>query len=465
MKKYIVISSAALFAACSSLHITPDQRSMAPAFMPEKFTLYGERESFEDKWWQSFESQELDGLISQALGQNLSIEQALARLQQARAVSIQAGSAGAVKVDAEGKTTQGRQRTENNGESSVEDYSLGLSVSYEVDLWGRIAANTRVAELNEAATAEDLCTARMTIAAEVALRWLELAEVRQTITLLNDQVETNKKILGLIELRFKRSQATALDVLQQRQIVAQAENLLPPEKAREQTILHELAVLLGKVPGANLGIKAVSLPEIPVLPATGLPAELLSKRPDIRSSGLRLQSADWTISAAKADRLPALRLTGSARYNSNDFDSVFENWLATLAGSITMPLLDGGYRQAEVERAEAVAIERLASYRETVLGALKEVEDSLSLEKHQNDYINGLKKRLDLAGKTKSEAAARYRKGLETYLPVLTAILEEQRQQRDLVRAEFQQLEYRIQLHRALGGDWMKDEKENKDEQ
>ena len=121
-----------------------------------------------------------------------------------------------------------------------------------------------------------------------------------------------------------------------------------------------------------------------------------------------------------------------------------------------MPIIDGGFRKAEVERTKAVAEERVNSYRETVLTALKEVEDALVQEKHQDEFLVSLKKRLELSNDTKREAGARYRKGLETYLPVLTAIINGQTLERSILNAELIKLQYRVQLHRALGGNWFR---------
>jgi len=459
MKKFLVLVSALFLAACSTFHIKPETREVEP--LPVEFSMYGEREVAPDKWWESFGSDELNKLIEASLSQNLSIKQAVARLKQAEAVSIQAGSSGRLNSEIDASASGGKEGI-NDKSFNRENYSAGIGVSYELDLWGKIEGNVKSAEFNEAATAEDLYTVRMTTAAEVALRWFELAEVHQIITLLEEQVQTNKKILGLIELRFKRSQATALDVLQQRDVVAQAESLIPNEKARQKTVLHQLAILLGKVPGSDLNLKVEKLPIPPTVPHTGVPADLLAKRPDIRSAGFKLQAADWTIAAAKADRLPSLKLTGSARYNSTEFDDVFDNWLANLAGSLTLPIIDGGFRKAEVERTKAIAEERVNAYRETVLTALKEVEDALVQEMHQDEFLLSLQKRLQLSKSTKQEAGARYRKGLETYLPVLTAILSEQSLERTILTAELTKLRYRVLLHRALGGDWMTEkEKEN----
>ncbi|HQH67056.1 MAG TPA: TolC family protein, partial [Candidatus Hydrogenedentes bacterium] len=211
-------------------------------------------------------------------------------------------------------------------------------------------------------------------------------------------------------------------VYQQRQIVAGTESLLPPLEAALQTTLHELAVLLGQEPRTELGMVLAALPEVGPLPEPGLPAELLARRPDIRAAGLRLRSADWRVSVARADRLPALRLTGSASYGADDWDLVFDNWAATLAAGVTGPIFDAGQRKAEVERARAVVDERLAAYRESVLIAAKEVETALFEEVKQVEYIEALNRELDAVRNAHEQALLRYRKGSNDYLPVVSAL-------------------------------------------
>ena len=134
---------------------------------------------------------------------------------------------------------------------------------------------------------------------------------------------------------------------------------------------------------------------------------------------------------------------------------LLDNWFAQLAASVTGPIFDGGRRKAEVERTQAVVEERLAAYREVVLGAIAEVEDALVLLDRQQAYIQALDVQLAAAQNAHREALGRYRKGLTDYLPVLTALRNRQGLERDVVEAAHDHLVYRVQLHLALGGGWM----------
>ncbi|MEN8753352.1 MAG: TolC family protein, partial [Desulfobacterales bacterium] len=272
--------------------------------------------------------------------------------------------------------------------------------------------------------------------------------------LLEHQLQTNLTFLELIELRFHMAMVSALDVYQQKQVVEDIKAEIPLVEAREQLLRHELALLLGKLPKTMLNISREELPKPIEIPATGLPADLLSSRPDLRAAGMRLWAADWQVAAARADRLPAISLTAQARYGEADADVLFDNWLLSLAGNLTAPIFDGKRRAAEVDRSLAVVDEKLSAYRQTVLTAIKEVEDALVNESKQREHINGLEKVTATARKALKEAGNRYRKGLTDYLPVLTQLLTVQGLERNLIQQQANLLGVRISLYRALGGTW-----------
>ncbi len=266
-----------------------------------------------------------------------------------------------------------------------------MIAGYEVDLWGRIRAQRESAFLQTAASREDVNTAAITIAAEVANRWIQIISQRMQKQLLEEQLRINKTLLELVELRFRMAMVSALDVYQQQQVVENVKAEIPLVERDELLLRHELAILLGRPPLTELAITRSKLPQPAALPPTGLPADLLAARPDVRGAGLRLEAAEWQIAAARAARLPALSLTARARYGRGDFDVLFSNWLLSLAANLTAPILDGGRRAAEVDRTRALADENLAAYYNTVLTAVKEVEDALVSEAKQREHIQGLK--------------------------------------------------------------------------
>jgi multidrug efflux system outer membrane protein len=305
------------------------------------------------------------------------------------------------------------------------------------------------------ANREDLNTAAMSLAAEVTQRWANIISQRMQKRLLEKQLETNRIYLELVELRFRKAMVSALDVYQQKQVVERIKAEIPLVEAEEQLLLHELALLLGKPPRARLRISRDSLPVPDQVPSTGLPADLLAARPDVRAAGSRLRAADWQVSAARANRLPAIRLTGRAIYSAGDLDLLFDNWLLSLAGNLAAPIFTGRRLTAEVERTKAVVDERVWAYKRTVLTAVKEVEDALIREEKQRQHIEAVKLQIDAARKALNEAGERYLKGLNDYLPVLTQIVSVQDLERNLIRRQAELVVARVSLFRALGGTWM----------
>jgi outer membrane protein, multidrug efflux system len=449
-----VLCLAFFFFISACAPFTPAQREAPEGELPDSYSLYGQTAATSDRWWQSFSSAELDALVEAALGENLSLSAAWARLAQTGALARQAGADRWPQINGEADAGVSRRHTDRTGTVDGETYGLGLISSYEVDLWGRVHSARSAALLSEAASREDLSAAAMTLAVNVVERWTEIIASRRQLQLLHDQLAVNRTFLGLVELRFENGIVSALDVYQQRQVVAQVEAEIPLVEAAEQLQRHELALLLGKPAGTHMEIRQTELPLPPGLPALGLPADLLAARPDVRAAGLRLRAADWQVAEARANRLPALRLTAGASYGAAELDLLFDNWLLNLAANLTAPLLDGGRRSAAVDRQEAVVAENLARYRETVLTAIKEVEDALVREAKQREHLAGLQRQIDVAGKALDQAVERYRKGLNDYLPVLTQLGSTQRLARDLISQQTALIRYRIALHRALGGDW-----------
>ncbi len=272
--------------------------------------------------------------------------------------------------------------------------------------------------------------------------------------LSHNQINNNITLLNLQRLRFSNGRAGALDVSQQRQALAAAKAERPLLQRSEQQLINRLTLLLGKTTSSHLSIEQDRLPSLIALPATGLPADLLAARPDVRAAGLRLHAADWTVSAARADRLPDMALSAQAAFSSGSLDLLFDNWIITLASSITGPLVDGGRRTAEVSRTRAVAEERLSSYAKTVAVAVKEVEDTLVGEDRQGAYVLLLNDQLRAARLTLKDARLQYRNGRSDYLSYLTAWTSVQRLERQLVNEEATLIKNRVALYRTLGGDW-----------
>lgn len=437
---------ATLYGCAPTTHINV---SSNPVPIAENFSLSGQQ-SLSPSWWHDIDDPGLQALIEQALTNNLDLLGSRERLKQAQALAIKAGAA--LSPTLTGRTTGSESRTrKSNSTSSSSNLLLGLAASYEIDLWGRLQALEDSAVYDLQSSEKDLQTAALSIAAQIATTWYELATGYSQIELLKQQQAVNRVGLDLIQLRFNAGQVSIADVLQQKQLIESKSGEQARQRATIQLLIHQLAILTGHSPGNFTLTEKPQLIELPPLPDTGLPLDLLSNRPDIKSSYLSLLSADRKVAAAIADRYPKLSLSGDLNTSGSASD-LFSNWFASLGANLVGPLLDGGSRKAEAERTTASAQEKFYTYGQTVIEAIGEVEDALVREKEQKALIASLEVQLDLATKTTGNVRDRYKLGIENYQRVLTALLSQQSLQRNLLSSRQQLISYRISLYRALGG-------------
>jgi NodT family efflux transporter outer membrane factor (OMF) lipoprotein len=403
----------------------------------------------ETSWWLDFHDPTLNLLIDQALTDNFSLHVTRERIDEAEAVARQAGALLAPAVDAQGSATATRNHTTD---STGEFFFLGLAASYEIDLWGRLRSQRDAAALEAIAVEADYHAAAITLAAAVATTWYQLVEADLQLELLNRQQETNAKVLQLISSQFRAGKVGIADVLQQRQLVESNSGDLAVLRADIRVFEHQLAILLGVPPGTAALPERDQLPSLPPLPETGIPLDLLTRRPDIEGSFLRLRAADNRVATAIADRLPRLSISADLSTSGERSRDLFNNWISTLAANLFGPLVDGGLRKAEVARNEAIARQLFYNHGQTILEAIGEVENSLMSEQEQRVALDSLETQLQYAAETIDHVATRYRQGAENYQRVLLALLSHQGLERTLLVGRRQLILFRITLYRALSG-------------
>ena len=436
----------------------PAARSgLEEAPLPDSFSIQDAVHNPGQRWWQTIGDEELNSFVAEALSDNQTLHSYWARLERAQAQARKAGADLKPSVAADAGASYTKIQADDNGSAENENYTVGLIASYEVDLWGRIRATHESALLEAEASREDLNAAAMTVAAEVTDRWVAILSQRLQRQLLEQQLATNRTYLDLVELRFRKALASALDIFQQRQLVERGKAQLPLIEMQERMLENQLSVLLGRMPSQTPQISRQELPVLEAVPAAGLPVQLLQNRPDIAAAFRRLEASDQDLAAARADRLPALRLTGTAAYDSDELEELFDNWIINLAASLTAPIIDGSRRKAEVDVNRAAVEQQLAGYRQTVLSAVREVEDALISETKIREHIAALENQLQAGQNALTEARTRYINGLNDYLPVLTQLLSVQNLEIDLIRRHEDLLVARISLYRAIGGTWVDD--------
>lgn len=419
-----------------------------PLEAPPAFSNSGEA-SIPDKWWTAFEDPQLAALVDTALANNFNLKTAWQRLLAARAVVDRESSFLVPDFDV---SIQGGASFPQPDFVGGENVRLGLGSQYEVDLWGRIRSRVDAERFRAEASRADYQAGALSLSAEIVRAWYQLAEARSQIQLVQEQVETNEQILSLIRARFGSGQVRSVDILRQQQLVEASREQQVIAESRAAVIKHRLAVLLGSSPQQTPGLTPDSLPGLPPLPETGIPVELVQRRPDVQAAFHRLQAADRGLAAAISNKYPRLSLNASMQLRANEIDKVFENWAWSIAGNLLAPILYGGELRAEVDRNEAVKNQRLYEYGQAVLTAFREVEDALIQEQKQGERIQVLEEQLRLARQTYQQLRTGYFNGTTDYLDVLTALNQEQQLRRDILSANLALLEFRIALYRALAG-------------
>nr|WP_097056695.1 efflux transporter outer membrane subunit [Salinimicrobium sediminis] len=429
----------------------------APIPQPEAFSFSGTA-ALSDKWWENFEDPVLDSLIEQGLEQNLELAGNWEQFQAALAVVDRESSFFWPQVDATAGTAVTRPRDEF---SRNEDLQVGLSASYELDLWGRIRAAVQAEEFRAQATLFDYQAAAMSISAEISITWYRLLSARKQLELADEQIRTNEDIMRLIRARFTGGQIRAVDILRQEQLLEGTRDERIFYETRIAVLKNQLAVLLGRPPQNVDVLTTAALPELPPLPASGLPLELVRRRPDLRQSYNLVLAADREMAQAIRSKYPRISLNAVGQAQGGNFNDLFQDWAYTLAGNLVAPLFYGGRLNAEVNRTEALKNSTLYQYGQDVLIAFEEVENALIREQKQNERIQLLERRLDLSAKTNRQLRNEFLNGMTEYLEVLLSLDQEQQLQREMIQAQQERLEYRIALYRALAGGFETEPMEN----
>ncbi|MAE67972.1 MAG: hypothetical protein CMJ18_27270 [Phycisphaeraceae bacterium] len=422
-----------------------------PVAAPQQLVPAGGAEMLE-RWWVSLQDDSLSAVIEAGLSGNFDLRTAWDRLAQARAIARRAGADLQPQLDAEAGATWTDERIDG-ADMERERYALGLGASYEVDLWGRIRSARDAAAIDAMAAAEDVAAAAITLSASIAAGWYDLAEAAARVRVLEAQIRTNDQVLDVIEVRFRQARSRAEDVLRQRNLVESSRGELILAQRDIQVALHQLAALTGLPPGAFASGEHPALIGVPPLPDAGLPAEILRRRPDVRSAYRAVQAADRRTAEAIADRYPRVSLSASAD-TTGEWRDLFDNWAATLAGNLVQPLMDGGRRKAEVERVLAVTSESINRYGEVVVAALREVADALERERRQAEYVVSLSKQLDTSSLVIERIRDSYINGQTDYLSVLDALTSRQSLEVRHVRARRDWIGFRIDFCRAIAGAW-----------
>jgi multidrug efflux system outer membrane protein len=418
-------------------------------------------------WWQIFSDTDLSRLEALALTNNQNVVAAVARLEQARQLVAAARSEFYPQVTA-GGTPGGdlmRQRTSVNEPElglpagtahTYNTFTAPIYLGWELDLWGRVRRLSEAAHERFVASADDLESARLEVTAEVATDYFSLETLDGEYSLITNTIETYRRSLELTQNRRHGGIVSDLDVAQAATQLHIAEVQLPDIRLHRAQTQHALAILCGESPidfsAATNSQRTSAIPAIP----PGLPTELLEHRPDIAAAERRMAAANADVGVAKAAFFPAVKFNGVAGVQSVSASSWFD-WPSrfwSVGPGLDLPLFTGGLNTANLARTRAAYSETVASYRQTVLGAFGEVEDSLAAQAWLQDEWNAENEAVAAAQHALDIANNRYRAGLITYLDVATAQTAALDQERNAVELQGARLTASVNLIKALGSGW-----------
>jgi multidrug efflux system outer membrane protein len=414
------------------------------------------------EWWKIFGDVDLDGLESQSVSGNFTIQASVAKLDQARAqarISTAAlfpqASVGASVSRTRVSGNRPLITVPNSQAFSQNSFQIPFSVSWEPDLFGRIHRSIEAAQASYQASAADLENVRLATTSELAADYFSLREIDAEIGVLNRTVESFQKGMQLVEQRSKGGVASGLDV-------AQEQTLLDATRAQaillgQQRVQFEdaIATLTGQ-PASSFKLAVKPLPStLPAIPV-GVPSDLLERRPDVAEAERLMASANEQIGIAQAAYYPGVSLTGSAGLNSTSLTNLasLPSTVWAVGAAISETLLTGGARRAQVQFAEAGYKITIANYRGSVLTAFQEVEDNLAGLAVLNEASAAQASAVADARKALEIANNRYVGGLVSYLDVVTAQQTLLSNERLAAQLEGQRLTTSVALVKALGGGW-----------
>lgn len=457
-----ILLATMMLSGCASINAAPDasEAEAVVAAIPDNFVNVPQAGDYKPaEWWADFEDPVLDDLLQTALSNNLTLQEASARLKAAEARARISKSGLFPQVNAGLDANYASSVITGLGRIGGETYTPNLGFSYEVDLWGKLRNEKRAARADALAAAADLQAAKLSIMSETITSYFDLVDARHQVQLTTQIIDVLGDRLDRTEDRYRRGLTSSFELYQVRQEFRNIQSGLPQREAQLAAIEGQLAVLAGRYSNnvAELLDSKLQPKLIFTSVPAGLPIDLLAQRPDIYAQGLRLESAGFTAKARRADRFPALNLTAGGGTQSSQITGIFDifdKWVLNLGAGLTAPLFQGGRITANIDLADAQYAEQAAIYARMVLTAYQEVGAAMELYEEERQRYRFLFAQLEEAEAAAGYQARRFSGGVGSYIDFLDAQRARHQVQSSLSAAGRDLAQARLAVHRALGGSW-----------
>ena len=456
MKRFaaILATTSLLLSACTT--VGPDYRAPSAAALRVPDSYFGAvpAPSAADlaSWWTQLGDPQLDILVTRAIDGNLDLAVAFARLRQAREALVQARAGLLPTLDASGGV---RQNVDSDGGSDT-TLSVGADAAWEIDLFGGISRGIEAARADAEASGYDLAAVRVAIVAELVTNYVQARAAQQRLALAKDTLVIADDNLEIAGWRVQAGLVSSLDVEQARGARAQTAATIPTIEAQYAAAAFRISVLTGQAPGALRSELDASRP-VPAAPEqvmVGIPADTLRQRPDVRAAERTLAAQTARIGVTQAQLYPSLRLTGSIGSAALGVGGLVDQLTGSLFAGLTQMIFDAGRTRSQVRAQQAAVEGALATYRQTVLTALEDVENGLvsldSAKRRRAEFAVAL----DAATNQAILARSQYRAGLTDFQTLLEAERALLSAREGLISSHADQTLAFVQLYRALGGGW-----------
>ncbi|MDH6165041.1 NodT family efflux transporter outer membrane factor (OMF) lipoprotein [Variovorax boronicumulans] len=433
----------------------PERREQRPLEMPQAWQqpqtgTPGAAAVFPARWWNAFNDPQLDALIDDALRTNNNLAAAGVRVQRAQ---LQAGLANTnLTPGVVAQASTGRSYDLKRGGVAGSNSASLVTLSYELDLWGRLSAQRNAAEWELKATESDRQATALSLVGTTAGLYWQVGYLNQRIVLSEAGMEDARRILALVRAKYAAGAVSGLDVAQAGQ------NLAGQEAAHTQLLQQRvearnaLAILFDRPP-ETAAQEPSQLPNIdlPTIDA-GLPASLLGRRPDLRAAEQRLRGSLANVDATRTSFYPTLSLTGSLGTSSTALGELLKNPIATLGAGLALPFLQWNTARLTVAVSQTQYEEAVLGFRQSLFTALSEVENALSSRTQLRDESEKLVVALQQAQRAEKLSEVRYRAGATALQPVLDAKDRRRSAEVSLALNRLNQLNATMTLYKALGG-------------
>nr|WP_294516392.1 efflux transporter outer membrane subunit [uncultured Rhodopila sp.] len=423
-------------------------------------------------WWRGFHSPDLNALIEQARAQNFDIAAAIARVRQADAQVRIAGAPllpdfsgtgnGSWQHEGLGTGSSSRIGVSGGGGGSnasidFHSYSAGLNASYELDFWGRNLAARRAAVASAMFSRFDQQTVALTVVTDVANTWFTALSLADRLAVARQNLRDAEQTLAVIRGRLEAGTASALDVAQQEALADGERALIPNFISQLEQQVIALGILVGEPP-ERITVTPGTLTSLDLPPVqSGLPSELLARRPDVAGAEAQLIAQNFNIKVARAAFFPSVTLTGSAGYQAAALNHLITpgGALASLAAGLTLPLFDGGTLRGQLEQAKGRYDELLADYRKAVVQAFTDVDTALTAWRYASEQERLQRIAVEAATRAATIARAQLGAGTVDITTVLTAETTQFNDEDTLVQVRLARVQALLNLYKALGGGWV----------